>query len=182
MRAPPQDWTRSCVVATTVPYNLSVPSVSRFRFPSHASYSSRPLALSRSLSRRRSLFLSFLTLSLSLSLSLSHTPGSCRLLRGLRGPVSARRYPRGAAAVSCRLFPAALPTLLLLSGFCVVSARMRQRPTPVSRRAAGSLRLRHSFGRLVPLYMPPCRPRPTRQAVHQVPALHLGGGGGQEGE
>ena len=97
------------------------------------------------------------------------------------GPVSARRYPRGAAAVSCRLFPAALPTLLLLSGFCVVSARMRQRPTPVSRRAAGSLRLRHSFGRLVPLYMPPCRPRPTRQAVHQVPALHLGGGGGREG-
>ena len=32
MCAPPQDWTRSCVVTTTVPYNLSVSSVSRFSF------------------------------------------------------------------------------------------------------------------------------------------------------
>jgi len=147
MRAPPQVWTRSCVVVTTVPYYLSVSSVSRFRFPSRASYSSRPLALSRSLSRRLSLFLSF-------SPSLSLPPSRCRTHRGRAG---------------CR----------------VASARICQRPTPVARRAAGSLRFRHTLGCLVALQMWPAaalllRPHHRHPAHRGIEVSHIGNKAGVE--
>ena len=130
----------------------------------------------------------------------SHASSSERVLRGFSSDAPAshscfqagRRFspPPPLVWPTCPAVYAALPPSSHAAGRTPGARVAPGAVTPV--RSSPTKRAVRSVGRpvyvrlaasspAVPHVLAACRPRPTRWAVHQVPALHLGGGGGREG-